>query len=448
MQNQWLGRGIGFGAALVALAGPGQAAARGQAQDPVAWLTQHAVPIRSIQFDDDDFSDLAPLKAAIGGSRVVLLGEQTHGDGACFAAKARLVRFLHSEMGFDVLAWESGMDEMRRVDRALVGGADVAECQRLGLFGIWSLSQQVRPLLDYVKVSKATPRPLEMAGVDSQVTSDASASPWPREVVEFFDKADTGLLTPQQRAAPKEVFDWLAALGGKEPPKRPEAVERLREMAAMLAAPGEKMAAAYSAAEIGFTRRTLINAVEYALQSSSGLGDATDDSRRDRAMGQNLVFLAREYYPRRKIIVWAASLHNARNLETVDGSTIGVDYKGFTPMGHVAYESLGKEIYSIMFLAHRGRTGRPWTGASPLPEAPKGSLDALMHQAGKPYLFVDFRALPADDWLRQPIVARPLGYAPMKAVWPGVFDAAVFTDRMYPSTRVGVEPPDAKPGAK
>lgn len=417
--------------------------------DPVAWLTEHAVPLRSIQPDDEDFSDLAPLKAAIGESRVVMLGEQSHGDGACFAAKSRLIRFLHKEMGFDVLMWESGMDEMRRADRALVGGAPVEECHRLGLFGIWSVSQQVRPLLDYVKASKGSERPLELAGFDCQVTCDAATSPWPREIVEFFDKADAALLSAEQRSAPKEVYAWIAALGNTEGSKEPPAAAAvLREMAGLIDRSHAKLAAAHTDLEIGFMRRTLINVAEYAVQRSEPIKGPKDVNGRDKAMGENLAWLASEYYKGRKVMVWAASFHNARNIESVDGSAIGIDYAGVRPMGQVAYETLGIQIYSIMFVAYGGRIGKPWSGPSPIRDAPEGSLDELMHRTGKPYLFVDFRGLPSGHWLREPIVARPLGYAPMKAVWPGVFDGVVFTDRMFPSTRVGTEPADARPGAK
>jgi erythromycin esterase len=56
-----------------------------------------------------DFTDLEPLVNAIGDATIVQLGESSHGAGAAFSAKVRLIRFLHQRMGFDAVVWESGM---------------------------------------------------------------------------------------------------------------------------------------------------------------------------------------------------------------------------------------------------------------------------------------------------------------------------------------------------
>ena len=76
----------------------------GQAQDRsarIGWLSRNAVPIRSIDptIPDDDFADLKPLVAAVGRSRMVVLGEQSHGDGATFLAKGRLIKVPSSKDG-------------------------------------------------------------------------------------------------------------------------------------------------------------------------------------------------------------------------------------------------------------------------------------------------------------------------------------------------------------
>src|SRR5690606_20323100 len=79
------------------------------------WLRRNAVTLERITpvlDGSDQFADLRPLATAIGDARVVVLGEQSHGDGTTFLMKARLVEFLHREMGFDVLAFESGLYSM------------------------------------------------------------------------------------------------------------------------------------------------------------------------------------------------------------------------------------------------------------------------------------------------------------------------------------------------
>src|SRR5450631_1268156 len=79
--------------------------------------------IRSIEPADTDFSDLEGLAAAIGNSRIVLLGEQTHGEASTFLAKTRIIHFLHEKMGFNVLAFESGFYDCARIwDNTQHGG--------------------------------------------------------------------------------------------------------------------------------------------------------------------------------------------------------------------------------------------------------------------------------------------------------------------------------------
>jgi hypothetical protein len=103
---------------LTALAALPPAAAR---DDPrITWLKNHAITLHSIDPADEDFADLEPLRWAIGDARIVQLGEQSHQDGATFHAKARLIKFLHQKMGFDVLAVESGLYDCRKASTAML----------------------------------------------------------------------------------------------------------------------------------------------------------------------------------------------------------------------------------------------------------------------------------------------------------------------------------------
>jgi erythromycin esterase len=137
--------------ALLCCMAPGSAQPPKSTEDGarVAWLKKHAQPLRSIDPQDADFADLEAFRRAIGAARIVMLGEQTHGDGATFQAKTRLIRFLHEKCGFDVLAFESGLYDCHKAWELLREGKTTPEkAVANGVFAIWTQSEQVRPLIE------------------------------------------------------------------------------------------------------------------------------------------------------------------------------------------------------------------------------------------------------------------------------------------------------------
>ena len=65
-----------------------------------------------------------------------------------------------------------------------------------------------------------------------------------------------------------------------------------------------------------------------------------------------------------------------------------------------------------------------------------GSLEDLFHRTGLPYAFLDLsRPARLPQWLRDPTIARPMGYKEMRAPWGRVFDGVLFLDRMEPAAK-------------
>ena len=84
------------------------------------------VQSQTVSLTMEDTTGFAAIGNAIGEARIVLLGEQDHGDAAAFAMKTALVKYLHEQKGFNVLAFESdffalnkGWEELPKTRRAI-----------------------------------------------------------------------------------------------------------------------------------------------------------------------------------------------------------------------------------------------------------------------------------------------------------------------------------------
>ena len=172
------------------------------------------------------------------------------------------------------------------------------------------------------------------------------------------------------------------------------------------------------------------------------MGDAAgqvrpeDNNPRDAQMARNLVWLANVYYPGKKIIVWAASSHIARDAAQLASPNGSHPYQSgwSVHMGGEAYQALGPQMYALGFTAGFGAFGHYATIPISVPAPRPGSLEARFDEAGFVDAFVDFRSRPAGgEWL-QGVFSRPFGYGDLTGDWTRVLDGMIYTRYMTPST--------------
>jgi len=399
----------------------------------VAWLKQHAIPLRSIEPNDEDFSDLEPLLKVLRDVRIVQLGEQSHGDGATFYCKTRLIKFLHQKLGFDVLAFESGLYDCRKAWELLRGGMEPYEAFSHGVYYIWARSEQCRPLIDYWGRAAKSNEPLELCGFDCKFSARTSRDLVVKDVGAVLDKLGPAASNAEQHAA---IMKILHKLTNWQRPTMLESQQGDNALAAWrksleTARPSNSL----TESELAFWRQFVASTSILIERESLANQENEEESwmLRDKQMARNLLWLARTVYPQRKVIVWAGSPHLMHNPPPKWRVKWGLK----TTMGHEVWKVLGKETYTVAFTSAEGEANAwHWEKAWQLEPPPPGSLEDLFVRAGCTNAFVDFRGLGPDGaWLKQKLITRLVMYPWGEDNCTDMFDGIVFIKKMFGSTQ-------------
>lgn len=151
---------------------------------------------QAIQTDDKgQFSNLNILEKSLAGVQVVTLGEQTHFDGATFDAKIQLIKYLHENLGFNVLAFESGYYDCTKAGQMLAKNP-VNGTLKDAVFGIWE-TQALSELEQYVIATQKTSKPLRITGFDAQFSGRLAGKYLMSDLKDLLDRIGAQALISQ-----------------------------------------------------------------------------------------------------------------------------------------------------------------------------------------------------------------------------------------------------------
>lgn len=278
------------------------------------YVQQQMIPVKAIDPTATDFSDLHPIGAAIGESRIVMIGEQDHGDGSTMLAKSRLIRYLHEEKGFNVLAFEGDFFALNEGWKQLPKEEEqINRFLKENIFPVWSDCGQCSDLLySYIPATYQTRSPLQVTGFDNQIGGFKFSKDQIKESIDQYLREKKVEYTKSE-SYQRFLYHLNIISASISPSMEGELLEGMKWFAQSADSVLAKLGPDASRDLEYLTLESLREFAKARLHSSDNV---MYNNIRDRQMAKNLQWLARIKYPEEKIIVWAANGHIMKNADT------------------------------------------------------------------------------------------------------------------------------------
>jgi len=333
--------------------------------------SQELKTIELLPPESKEYKDLTFLKNELQGKQLVMLGEQTHMYGNIFEMKARVLEYLHQELGFTTIAMESSMYDIWKMNK---NGFNSKEFNN-AIWGIWSSTLEFQRVVNYIEKNS-----LKVIGFDSQVNN---ASQFVEDFYDYLETTKIGLkldeddfgiiiegvldnVTIEEEDIKYKVYE-------KE-------LKRIIEQITKL----EQTDTNYHWKQ--FTKSLLAcsqdayNNTEEILTTDFG---NKNDNIRDKQMADNLLsYLKRNTNER--IICWADNIHLMNDNSSIEKPIA----KEFVSMGSYIHEELKDKSYSLATIHANDSLFDYGTKKWHLTSIKNNSFEYQLNSLNKPYLFL------------------------------------------------------------
>ena len=382
-------------------------------------INKQLINLGEVSEKNEDYSNYSGLKDLLKDVEIVMLGEQSHGEGTTYETKIKLIKYLHEELGFDILAFESGFYDVDKAWQMIEEGEHVRDAMGKSIFYIWSTTKDLIPLADYLEKTKSSNKPLKLYGFDSQFSAKYSKGQFLDDLGEYIRKVNPSILASNNWKRFSERIELLITFEFKKIKKNnPE--QDLAFIQNLI----DEINKIKPDSESKFWIQTLKSTQAYLSDAS------TKTEFRDKQMADNLIWI-KEQNPNSKIICWGATSHFLYNSTKVRMKSPiiqllgGNSYKKYIMMGHYVKEHYGEKVFTIGFTAFQGKYGLDYR--KKIKPAKEGTLEFLLSQSEYDNFLVPLKKVNLNNY-----ISRPLGNYYMKNDIGEVMYAVIFNRNMIP----------------
>lgn len=359
-------------------------------KSPDAWLNKNLVVM-----EEDNPYNFEAIGNAVGDARIIALGESSHGLAEFFTFKSELIRYLHKEKGFEVLAMEGGLGDIN-LAYSNIDTLSRDQLKKNTLFPNFR-PKEIDALMETFYTSKETATPLLYTGFDTQISSSYTLR-FLEKVVAAYDPGLSAEILPvlgaqyviAQKAGEQDSTEYYRV--------RNKFMEVSAKTEAVLFTHKNEIGSTYHLTDFQF--KILKRTLEMFRKSVhlSYEDNYRSYELRDQLMVENLEWLLSEVYPDKKIIIWA---HNA-HIE--NGTSEGYTFK---MMGHYVKEKHKEDYYALGLFAYKGEAYKQWTNSTETFENNDISfIENKLINGQQLNTFLDIQHLentPNTMWLFEPI---------------------------------------------
>lgn len=369
--------------------------------------------------DESDQLDLELLESWIGDSRIVSLGESSHGIGEFFSLKSSIVKHLHRHLNFEIVAIEGGFGDLN-LTWLQHQQLTAKQLRDQSLFGNFR-NKEINPLFDYIKLESKEKSPLLLSGFDPQ----SSSSQFENMLKSIGEIRQWAMDVDQELSHYTIMFQATFKQDSSEfHQSKLRYLSALRKMRKDIKSHQEeiKQELGYSDEQLLIILKTLdmkFHASNYSFaERMNEEWIPRGIQLRDSIMAENVQWLIDSLYPGKKIILWG---HNG-HLQSGPMNSLRTKW-----MGQYLKERFSEQYFSLGLFAYQGSVYQHWTGQSV--HFKNDSVDMIEHcltKGVRPIGLQHLKSKNAPQWVNQELRAfEPENNGYVRFVPADRFDAAL-----------------------